>query len=66
MRLCRAVRWLHDSVSVRAQGAIILGCIRDSEDIGKMPLGVKALGKERGIMQACDQGWLWVAHYGCT
>jgi RraA family protein len=25
------------------QGAIINGCIRDSEDIGKMPLGVKAL-----------------------
>jgi len=24
-------------------GAIIHGCIRDSEDIGKMPLGVKAL-----------------------
>eukprot|EP00775_Hariotina_reticulata_P008456 gene8456-8640_t len=26
------------------QGAIIYGCIRDSEDISKMPLGVKALG----------------------
>ena len=26
------------------QGAIIYGCIRDSEDIAKMPLGVKALG----------------------
>ena len=26
------------------QGVIINGCIRDSEDIGKMPLGVKALG----------------------
>ena len=25
------------------QGIIINGCIRDSEDIGKMPLGVKAL-----------------------
>ncbi|KAF6252071.1 Demethylmenaquinone methyltransferase-domain-containing protein [Scenedesmus sp. NREL 46B-D3] len=25
-------------------GAVIYGCIRDSEDIGKMPLGVKALG----------------------
>lgn len=25
------------------QGIIIHGCIRDSEDIGKMPLGVKAL-----------------------
>ncbi|WIA38026.1 hypothetical protein OEZ86_001397 [Tetradesmus obliquus] len=25
-------------------GAIIYGCIRDSEDISKMPLGVKALG----------------------
>ncbi len=25
------------------QGIIIYGCIRDSEDIGKMPLGVKAL-----------------------
>lgn len=26
------------------QGVIINGCIRDSEDIAKMPLGVKALG----------------------
>lgn len=26
------------------QGIIIHGCIRDSEDIEKMPLGVKALG----------------------
>lgn len=26
------------------QGAIIYGCIRDSEDISEMPLGVKALG----------------------
>jgi regulator of ribonuclease activity A len=26
-----------------AQGIIINGCVRDSEDIGKMPLGVKAL-----------------------
>ena len=25
------------------QGILINGCIRDSEDIGKMPLGVKAL-----------------------
>ena len=25
------------------QGIIIHGCIRDSEDIGQMPLGVKAL-----------------------
>ena len=25
------------------QGIIIYGCIRDSEDISKMPLGVKAL-----------------------
>eukprot|EP00882_Tetradesmus_deserticola_P011843 GHRQ01012535.1.p1 GENE.GHRQ01012535.1~~GHRQ01012535.1.p1 ORF type:complete len:213 (+),score=42.14 GHRQ01012535.1:410-1048(+) len=25
-------------------GVVIYGCIRDSEDIGKMPLGVKALG----------------------
>jgi regulator of ribonuclease activity A len=25
------------------QGIIINGCIRDSEDIGKMPLGVKAI-----------------------
>ena len=25
------------------QGIIIYGCIRDSEDVGKMPLGVKAL-----------------------
>lgn len=27
-----------------SQGVIINGCIRDSEDIAKMPLGVKALG----------------------
>lgn len=27
----------------QSQGIIINGCIRDSEDIGKMPLGVKAL-----------------------
>jgi len=26
------------------QGVIINGCIRDSQDIAKMPLGVKALG----------------------
>lgn len=26
------------------QGIIINGCIRDSEDIGKMSIGVKALG----------------------
>ncbi len=26
-----------------SQGILINGCIRDSEDIGKMPLGVKAL-----------------------
>lgn len=30
-------------VTVLLQGAIIYGCIRDSEDISKMPLGVKAL-----------------------
>lgn len=26
------------------QGIIVNGCIRDSDDISKMPLGVKALG----------------------
>lgn len=36
------------SITLRAsclaiQGILINGCIRDSEDIGKMPLGVKAL-----------------------
>lgn len=30
-------------MSFNMQGIIIHGCIRDSEDIGKMPLGVKAL-----------------------
>lgn len=30
-------------LTVFMQGIIINGCIRDSEDIGKMPLGVKAL-----------------------
>jgi RraA family protein len=30
--------------NVPVQGVIINGCIRDSEDIAKMPLGVKALG----------------------
>ena len=28
---------------VMLQGIIINGCIRDSDDIGRMPLGVKAL-----------------------
>ena len=28
---------------IMPQGIIINGCIRDSEDIGRMPLGVKAL-----------------------
>lgn len=31
------------SMFCELQGIIIHGCIRDSEDIGKMPLGVKAL-----------------------
>lgn len=37
--LCRATL-----LCAAPQGVIINGCIRDSEDIGKMPLGVKALG----------------------
>jgi RraA family protein len=37
---------MHHAPALRRplQGAIIYGCIRDSEDISKMPLGVKALG----------------------
>lgn len=38
------------------QGAIIYGCIRDSEDIGKMPLGVKALGTYPLKSSKRDQG----------
>ena len=40
------IRWILRSDVARtvvAQGIIINGCIRDSEDIGRMPLGVKAL-----------------------
>lgn len=35
---------MHAVCSHASQGVIINGCIRDSEDIAKMPLGVKALG----------------------
>jgi Aldolase/RraA len=37
-RLCVAIQ-----LPFRLQGIIINGCIRDSADIAKMPLGVKAL-----------------------
>ena len=38
------------------QGIIINGCIRDSEDIGKMPLGVKALNTYPLKSSKRDQG----------
>lgn len=41
--LCTATGIAHQTPLSSPQGIIINGCIRDSEDIGRMALGVKAL-----------------------
>lgn len=50
------------------QGIIINGCIRDSEDISKMPLGVKALNTYPLKSSKRDPGLrdIPVAFAGCT